>query len=91
MDIEFEIQGSIGGLPPELVAEDFLDALIAFVEERGWFFGGGIEREKICGCVYNTPPEMTEEQFTEVFHDFLKRNGWTFAGTISLLIDGEHV
>lgn len=91
MDKEFEIQGRVDGLPPELVGKVFLNALIDFVEKKGWLFGGVIKQEKISGCVYGTPPEMAEDQFKEAFLNFVKQNGWTFTGSVSLLIDGEHV
>lgn len=87
---EFEIQGRICGLPTDMTEEEFWHKMIGFIEGNGWLFGGGLEKEKISGCVFNTSPEMTNEQFEEVFLSFVKRNGWTFEGSVAMTVDGQY-
>ena len=86
---EFEIQGRLCGLPTDMTEEEFLYKMIRFIEGNGWLFGGGLEKEKISGCVFNTSPEMTKEQFEEVFLNFVMHSGWTFEGSIAMTIDGQ--
>ena len=81
---EFEVQGRICNLPPEMTEEEFWHKVIGFIEENGWSFGGGLELEKISGCVSATPPGMTIEEFEETFLGFVKRNGWLFEGSITI-------
>lgn len=81
---EFEIQGRICGLPPEMTERGFWYKVIGFVEENGWSFGGGLEMEKISGCVSGTSPDMTMEEFEKSFLGFVERNGWSFEGSIAI-------
>ena len=81
---EFEIQGRICNLPPELTEEEFWHKVIGFVEENGWTFGGGLEMDKISGCVSDTSPDMTVEEFEKIFLGFVERNGWSFEGSIAI-------
>ena len=39
---EFELQGCVI-VPCELTEDEFLDKFISFIEENGWYFGGGIK------------------------------------------------
>ena len=48
---EFDIQGCIKNLPPEMTEEEFWHTVIGFIEENGWSFGGGLEMKKISGCI----------------------------------------
>lgn len=68
---EFEIQGRICNLPPKMIEEEFWHTVIGFMEENGWSFGGGLEIEKISGCVSDTSPNMTAEEFQYSFSDML--------------------
>lgn len=88
---EFEIQGRICNLPPEMTKEEFLWKMIDFVEENGWLFSGGLEMEKFSGCVYDTSPDMTVEEFEKFFLNFVERNGWSFQGTITMILDGFYI
>ena len=81
---EFEIQGRICNLPPEMTEEEFWHKVIGFIEEHGWSFGGGLEMEKISGCVSDTSPDMTAEEFEKTFLGFVERNGWLFEGSIKI-------
>ena len=81
---EFEIQGRICNLPPEMTEEEFWHTVIGFIEENGWSFGGGLEMEKISGCVSDTSPDMTVEEFKKIFLGFVERNGWSFEGSIAI-------
>ena len=81
---EFEIQGRICNLPPEMTEEEFWHKVIGFIEEHGWSFGGGLEMEKISGCVSDTSPDMTVEEFEKTFLGFVERNGWSFEGSIAI-------
>lgn len=81
---EFEIQGRICGLPPEMTEEVFWHTMIDFIEENGWSFGGGLEMEKISRCVSDTLPDMTIEEFEKTFLGFVERNGWSFEGSIAI-------
>ena len=81
---EFDVQGRICNLPPEMTEEEFWHKVIGFIEENGWSFGGGLELEKISGCVSAIPPDMTIEEFEETFLGFVKRNGWLFEGSITI-------
>ena len=40
MEKEIEIQGCIS-VPEDASADEVFDKFIAFVEENGWYFGGG--------------------------------------------------
>ena len=40
MSKEIEIGGCIE-VPDEITVDEVCDALIAFIESKGWFFGGG--------------------------------------------------
>ena len=81
---EFEIQGRICNLPPEMTEEEFWHMVIGFIEENGWTFGGGLEMDKISGCVSDTSPDMTVEEFEKIFLGFVERNGWSFEGSITI-------
>lgn len=81
---EFEIQGRILNLPPEMTEEEFGHTVIGFIEENGWSFGGGLEMEKISGCVSDISPDMTVEEFEKIFLGFVERNGWSFEGSIAI-------
>lgn len=81
---EFEIQGRILNLPPEMTEEDFWRKMIGFIEENGWSFGGGLEIEKISGCISQTLPDMTIEEFEKNFLGFVESNGCSFEGTITI-------
>lgn len=81
---EFEIKGRILNLPPEMTEEEFWHMVIGFVEENGWTFGGGLEMDKISGCVSDTSPDMTVEEFEKIFLGFVERNGWSFEGSINI-------
>ena len=81
---EFEIQGRICNLPPEMTEEDFRRKMIGFIEENGWLFGGGLQREKIFGCISQTSPNMTLDEFRYIFLKFVQQNGWSFKGDISI-------
>ena len=81
---EFEIQGRILNLPPEMTEEEFWHTVIGFIEENGWLFGGGLDMEKISGCVSGTSPDMTVEEFEKIFLDFVECNGWSFEGSIKI-------
>ena len=48
---EIEINGCVE-IPPEMTMDAFWDTFIAFIESRGWYFGGGI-REIIDGYYVN--------------------------------------
>ena len=37
---EIEIGGCVE-IPPEMTKDEFIDSFIAFIESRGWHFGGG--------------------------------------------------
>lgn len=88
---EFDIQGRICNLPPEMTEEEFWHKMIGFIEENGWSFGGGLEMEKISGCVSDTSPNMTVEEFEKTFLGFTERNGWSFEGSISIYAQTETV
>lgn len=81
---EFDIQGCIKNLPPEMTEKEFWHTVIGFIEENGWSFGGGLEMEKICGCISDTSPDMTVEEFEKPFLGFVERNGWSFEGSIKI-------
>lgn len=81
---EFEIQGRVLNLPPEMTEEEFWRKRISFIEVNGWSFGGGLEIEKISGCVSQTLPDMTIEEFEKIFLGFVEGNGWSFEGTITI-------
>ena len=81
---EFEIKGRIVNLPPEMTEEEFWRKMIGFIEENGWSFGGGLEIEKISGCISQTLPDMTIEEFEKIFLGFVEDNGWSFEGTITI-------
>ena len=81
---EFEIQGRICNLPSEMTEGKFWHTVIGFIEENGWSFGGGLEMEKISGCVFDTSPDMTVEDFEKFFLNFVERNGWSFEGNIKI-------
>ena len=85
MITEFELQGRICSLPPEMTEEEFWHRMIGFIEKNGWLFGGGLEMKKISGCISQTSPDMTLEKFSEIFHGFLNGNGWCFDGEIKML------
>ena len=85
MITEFEIQGRICGLPPEMTEEEFWHKIIGFIEKNGWLYGGGLEMKKISGCISQMPPDMTLDKFSETFHGFLNGNGWYFEGKIKML------
>ena len=38
---EIELHGCVQ-IQPDMTEEDFWDAFIPFLEERGWYFGGGL-------------------------------------------------
>lgn len=84
MDKEFEIQGRISNLPPEITEEEFWLKVISFIEENGWSFGGGLEIKKISGCVSQTSPDLSKEEFEKLFLGFLACNGWSFEGSIEI-------
>ena len=42
MEREFEIRGCIFGLEDDMSLDEFTDTFIAFVESKGWLFGGGL-------------------------------------------------
>jgi len=84
MGKEFEIQGRICNLPSEMTEEEFWRKMIGFIEEYGWSFGGGLEKDKISGCVSETSPDMTRDEFEKAFLGVIERNGWTFEGSISI-------
>lgn len=84
MEKEFEIQGRVCNLPPEMTDEDFWHMMISFIEENGWSFGGGLEMKAISGCVSQTSPDMTREEFEEIFLGFIERNNWSFEGTVTV-------
>lgn len=88
---EFEIQGRICGLPPEMTEEELWHKVIGFIEESGWSFGGGLEMEKISGCISDTSPDMTVEEFEKFFLNFVERIGWSFQGTITMILDGFYI
>lgn len=48
---EIEIGGCVE-VPPELTIDEFTDAFIAFIESKGWYFGGGF-REIVDGYYVN--------------------------------------
>lgn len=48
---EIEIQGCVE-IPSEMSADAFIDDFIAYIESRGWYFGGGF-REIVDGCYIN--------------------------------------
>ena len=79
---EFEIQGRICNLPVEMTEEEFWYKTIGFIEENGWSFGGGLEKEKISGCISETSPNMTRDEFEKIFLGFVEQNGWSFEGSI---------
>ncbi|MDB7815938.1 50S ribosome-binding protein YggL [Intestinimonas butyriciproducens] len=81
---EFEIQGHICNLPSDMTEEEFWHKVIGFIEENGWSFGGGLEKDKISGCVSETSPDMTREEFEKAFLGFVERNGWSFEGNITI-------
>lgn len=61
----------------------------SFIEENDWSFGGGLEIEKISGCVSQTLPDMTIEEFEKIFLGFVEGNGWSFEGTITIYSQTE--
>lgn len=81
---EFDIQGRIVNLPEKMTEEEFWHKVISFVEKKGWSFGGGLEIEKISGCISGTSPDMAKEEFEKIFLAFVRRNGWSFDGEITL-------
>ncbi len=56
MSKEFEINGCVE-VPLQVTQDEFLDALLEFVESKGWYFGGGIS-EIQDGCYIN--PDVTK-------------------------------
>jgi len=82
---EFEIQGRICNLPPEMTEEEFWHKMIGFIEENGWSFGGGLEKEKISGCVSQILLDVTFDKFLAIFHNFIASNKWIFNGEISVV------
>lgn len=81
---EFEIQGRICNLPSEMTEKEFWCKVVGFIENNGWSFGGGLDMEKISGCVSDTSPDMTVQEFEKAFLGFLEGNGWSFEGSISI-------
>lgn len=57
-------------------------------EVQGCILGGGLEMEKISGCVSDTSPDMSVEEFEKIFLGFVEHNGWSFEGTLALTSDG---
>lgn len=55
---EIEVNGCIE-IPPGMTMDQFTDSFLAFVESRGWYFGGGF-REIIDGYYIN--PDGTKEK-----------------------------
>ena len=49
---EIEINGCIE-IPPEMSADEFVDAFIELIESKGWHFGGGF-REILDGYYINS-------------------------------------
>lgn len=41
---EVELRGCVSAAEDQILAEDFLTKFIAFVEENGWSYGGGIRQ-----------------------------------------------
>ena len=82
MTKEFEIQGRIGRLPPEMREEEFWYKMIDFIEENNWSFGGCLEMEKICGCISQTSSDLSIDEFKRIFLGFVERNGWSFDGNV---------
>ena len=48
MERLIEIDGCME-IPDDVTVDDFVEAFLTFVEERGWRFGGGF-REIVDGC-----------------------------------------
>ena len=67
-----------------MTEEEFWHTVIGFIEKNGWSFGGGLEMNKIAGCVSNTSPDMTAEEFEKTFLGFVEGNGWSFEGSINI-------
>lgn len=82
---EFEIQGHICNLPSEMTEEEFWRKMIGFIEENGWSFGGGLEKEKMSGCVSPILPDITFYKFLTIFHNFITSNKWIFNGEICVI------
>lgn len=84
MDKEFDIQGKVTGLPPDMDEEMFWRTIIQFFEEHGWYFGGGLEIAGISGCASEVPEEMAPEEFERLFRAFLAENSWGFEGRVTV-------
>jgi|GEM_PF-457329 len=95
MEKEFEIQGNIV-LIEKMSIDRFHDVFIDFIESNNWFFGGGINENRvgavfgIQGCV-SVKEEVTREFFNVKLDVFLKTNSWSFEGEIDEIIDGYYI
>ena len=57
MGKEFEIFGCIEA-DSDMSEDEFIDAFLALIESKGWFFGGGIKE-------YSKKESLTEDVFSE--------------------------
>ena len=58
---EIEIEGCVE-VPIELTMDEFMDKFIAFIEENGWYFGGGMN-EIVDGFYINPDGSKGEAVF----------------------------
>lgn len=85
MDKLIEIDGCIR-IPASLNIDNAIDEFIAWIESKGWYFGGGFdpipdakEQVRICGCIEISADDDAEDVYSE-FTAWTELKKWDFAG-----------